>query len=495
MSDSLSNRIRKKIEKAAQDRPEEYVNLLSEEQAENEPGFESDPDTDKEFFSNERLDYEASLDKINDSPRTAEEFTDTADLDQTLQSLNNLMTKLPWKSSKGFIHKIISKIISYGIGTELDAAKQALAETTHILNTLNHKTRIFSAKQESFNSEIAVFGQRIVPVIDEKIRYSSQKHVKLLQEHSNYIKDRMDVFHENTDKRHTEISNWLHNLVKRLDIFEDELKRGIALQHRKLEQILQKRPDVIEMKGIETDGADQKSDNTSGLGDYGYYLFETGGRGSEEFVKMIQQDYVEFFKDVSPVLDIGCGRGEFLELLRDAGIQAMGVDTNSDMVEICKQKNLNVTRQDALKALESYESSALGGIFAGQLIEHIPSDRVLPWLVAAYNALKSGGVLVFETVNTASLYALISHYFKDPTHHLPRHPDTYKFLTEIAGFKNVSIHYRSPVPKEAQLSLPELSEPLSDDLEPLMSGIKSVIDQLNSLIFAPCDIAVHACKQ
>lgn len=511
MSDSLSDRIRKKIKNAATDKTEEYTNLLPEEKNEEaslEPDFEPDPDTDKDYFSEVRRDYETSLDTINDSLKTAEEFADTIDLDHTLQSLNNLMAALPWKPKRGFVRKIMAKIVSLGIGSEMDSFKQALAETTHVLNILNHKTRIFSGKQESFNSELAIFGQRIVPVIDEKNRYSQQKYLKLLQEHSafllehaTFLKDRMDVFHENTDKRQTEISNWLHNLVKRLDSFEDrlglfdnELKRGIALQHRKLEQFLQNTPKIAGAAPGETAGTNHREDNTSGLGDYGYYLFETEGRGPEKFVKMIQQDYIPFFLEASPVLDIGCGRGEFLELLRDAGIQALGIDTNSDMVEICRQKNLDVTRQDALNALESYEPGSLGGIFAGQLIEHIPSEKVLRWLAAAHNALKPGGVLVFETVNTSSLFALVSHYFKDPTHQLPRHPDTYKFLTEIAGFKNVTVHYRSPVPKDAQLSLPELPEPLSDDLNSLISGIKSVIDQLNNLIFAPCDIAVYANK-
>lgn len=480
MNDSLAERIRKKIEEAAKEKTDEYVSLLPRKELP-----EPDPDADRNYFSAERLSYESSLDTLNDSPGAAAEFDDIDELDQALDSLNNILANLARKPEQGLLGKIMAKLVSYGIGPELSAVKQALSDTTQSLNILNHKIRIFAGKQGSFNSEVAVFGQKIVPVIDEKIRYHLQIHAK-------YLKDRMDVFHENTDKRQNEISNWLHNLVKRLDILDSELKRGMALQHRKLEHLLQNRQEIADDKTVGI--GETRQDDSSGLGDYGYYLFETQGRGPEEFVKANQKDYLPFFEGMAPVLDVGCGRGEFLELLREAGIRAMGMDTNSDMVEICRQKKLDVTRRDAMEALAQYGSEQLGGIFAGQLIEHIASDSVLPWLLAAYKALKPGGMLVYETINTASLYALVTHYFKDPTHHLPRHPDTYRYLTGIAGFENVAVHYRSPVPKEMQLSAPVSQEPFSEEMNRLFSGIQKVIDHLNNLIYAPCDIVICARK-
>jgi SAM-dependent methyltransferase len=480
MNDSLTDRIRKKVEEAAKEQTDEFVSLLPRKQIP-----EPDPDTDRKHFSAERRSYESSLDIINDSPGTAAEFTDIGKLDQVLQSLNRTLETLAGKPEQGLLGKIMTKLVSYGIRPELDTIKQALSETTQSLNILNHKIRIFAGKQESFNSEVAVFGQKIVPVIDEKIRYNLQKHAK-------YLKDRMDVFHENTDKRQNEISNWLHNLLKRLDILDSDLKRGLALQHRKLEHLLQNRQETRQGTSVPIGETRQYED--PGLGDYGYYLFETQGRGPEEFVKANQRDYLPFFKDVSPVLDIGCGRGEFLELLREAGIRAMGVDTNSDMVEICRQKELDVICRDAMDALAQYASEQLGGIFAGQVVEHFTPNKVLPWLLAAYQALKPGGILVYETINTASLYALVTHYFKDPTHHLPRHPDTYTYLTGIAGFKNVVLQYRSPVPREIQLSAPVPQESCSDEMTIMYSGIQNVIDQLNSLIYGPCDIVICARK-
>ena len=101
------------------------------------------------------------------------------------------------------------------------------------------------------------------------------------------------------------------------------------------------------------------------------------------------------------------------------------------MVEICRNKNLEVEQGDVLAYLETCPSEEFGGIFSAQVIEHLTVSQVNQWLASALRVLKPGGILIFESVNTASPYAFFNHYTRDPTHQAPLHPETYRFLAEL----------------------------------------------------------------
>src|SRR5207245_4503927 len=107
-----------------------------------------------------------------------------------------------------------------------------------------------------------------------------------------------------------------------------------------------------------------------------YFAFESRMRGSTAKVRERQRVYVDDFRDAAPVLDVGCGRGEFLGLLRDAGIEARGVDADADMVAYARGEGLNVEQVDALSYLESLADGTLGGIFMGQVVEHLPAGML-----------------------------------------------------------------------------------------------------------------------
>ena len=135
--------------------------------------------------------------------------------------------------------------------------------------------------------------------------------------------------------------------------------------------------------------------------DFDYFGFEERFRGSEKDIKERQRVYVEFFQEANQVLDIGCGRGEFLELLKEAGIKAKGVDLDLDMVLYCEEKRLDVVRQDAFTYLESLPDDSLGGLFAAQLVEHFEPSRISELVNLCRRKLQPGGVLIFETPNPA----------------------------------------------------------------------------------------------
>src|SRR5205823_5576958 len=164
-----------------------------------------------------------------------------------------------------------------------------------------------------------------------------------------------------------------------------------------------------------------------------YFAFESKMRGSTADVREKQKPYVDDFRDAAPVLDVGCGRGELLQLLKESGVEARGVDADADMVAYARGEGLQVEQADALAHLDAQPAGSLGGIFAGQVVEHLPPPVLFRLLELAARKLRSGGLLVAETINPLSPLALRS-YFADLTHAQPLVPETLALLARQAGF-------------------------------------------------------------
>ena len=147
----------------------------------------------------------------------------------------------------------------------------------------------------------------------------------------------------------------------------------------------------------------------------------------------------------SDVLDIGCGRGEFLELLAGAGVSARGIDLNHEMAETCRARGLDVTEADAVGYLSALPDGSLGGLFAAQVVEHLQPAYLLAFLELAFHKLRPGGRLVLETLNPACWVAFFESYIRDITHVWPLHPETLQYLVVASGFTSADIEYRSPV--------------------------------------------------
>ena len=142
------------------------------------------------------------------------------------------------------------------------------------------------------------------------------------------------------------------------------------------------------------------------------------------------------------MLDVGCGRGEFLELLGEAGISARGIDLNHEMAEQCRARGLDVTEADAVGYLSTLPDGSLGGIFAAQVVEHLRADYLLQFLELAFHKLRPGGLLVLETLNPACWIAFFESFIRDITHEWPLHPETLKYLVLASGFSRAD----DPVP-------------------------------------------------
>jgi SAM-dependent methyltransferase len=208
-----------------------------------------------------------------------------------------------------------------------------------------------------------------------------------------------------------------------------------------------------------------------------YFAFESRMRGSVEGVRDRQRPYVEDFRNAAPVLDIGCGRGELLMLLRDAGLEARGIDADADMVAYARGEGLDVEQADLVEYLGGLEDGSLGGIFMGQVVEHLPPGTLARALELAAAKLRPGGVLVAETINPLSPIAM-RNYFADLTHAQPLVPETLELLARQAGFSNTEIRF--------------LNEPADRLTEPDDPVIAANVRRLNELLFAPLDYALVA---
>jgi SAM-dependent methyltransferase len=224
-----------------------------------------------------------------------------------------------------------------------------------------------------------------------------------------------------------------------------------------------------------------------------YLLFENRHRGSESEIRSRQRTYLPYFQQIRLVLDIGCGRGEFLELLRDAGIPARGVELNPEMAGLARGKGLEVHLGDGLEYLRGLPDSELGGIFLSQVIEHLGPESLRDLVRTAMLKLAPGGVLLAETVNPQCLTTFSGAFYVDLSHQNPIHPEAARFLWESLGFRRVNILYVSPYPEEMRLR-----EMVRRDDESYEDEIARVLNEniqrLNDLLYGYQDYAVVGYK-
>ena len=194
------------------------------------------------------------------------------------------------------------------------------------------------------------------------------------------------------------------------------------------------------------------------------------------------------------MLDAGCGRGEFLDLLKSRGIRARGLDLNHEMAEGCQARGLDVTEADAVGFLTALPDASLGAIFSAQVVEHLEPGYLLRFLELAFLKLRPGGRLVLETLNPSCRVAFFESYNRDITHVWPLHPDTLKYLVIASGFAKASIEFRSPVPEQDRLQPIAVPAGADSRLADLVEAFNGNVEKLNSRMFTYLDYAVVADK-
>ncbi len=204
---------------------------------------------------------------------------------------------------------------------------------------------------------------------------------------------------------------------------------------------------------------------------FDYGRFAERFRGSEEYVREGQRFYLPYFAGRGEVLDIGCGRGEFLELMREAGIAARGIDLSRESVDLCRYKGLQAEEADLFVYLADLPEASLDGIFSAQVVEHLPPDRLPEMIRLAASRLRRDGVLAIETPNPECLAIFASHFYLDPTHTRPVPHALLTFYMEEYGVGLIEVHGRAP----AIESMPGLAALPAEFREAFFGGLDYAI--------------------
>ncbi|MDX2152946.1 MAG: class I SAM-dependent methyltransferase [Bryobacteraceae bacterium] len=206
---------------------------------------------------------------------------------------------------------------------------------------------------------------------------------------------------------------------------------------------------------------------SAGVPDIDWLHFARRFRGTEEHVRSGQQRYVPVFQSRRHVLDIGCGRGEFLEVMRETGVPARGIDLSEESVVLCRGKGLAAEVADLFDYLSQLPDAGLDGIFCSQVVEHLPPEALPRFLVLAGRKLERNGVIALETPNPECLAIFATHFYIDPTHQRPVPAALLSFYLEEAGFGGIRVERLSP----AIDSMPALAELPASVRETFFGGL------------------------
>ena len=349
-------------------------------------------------------------------------------------------------------------------------------------------------------------------------RYIKRIVEKAVYWYVNPIVVQLHGIHGATTRALHEIADQLKNVNDRLDVIEREnlLGRVKALEGERfderigrLERSWRQRgegggpggPDVV-VPGPAVDGSAATPEvRPRGVGKdhamspdrsrtlsrfhFDYYWFESIHRGDSELIKGRHQPYLEYFTGCENVLDLGCGRGEFLELMKEKGIGGYGIDIESDAVQYCADAGLAARQAEAIEHLSELPDDSLDGIFLSQVAEHLTPSELIEMIGLAHNKMRAGGYIVAETPNPQCLLIFASFYYADLSHVQPIHPETMRFLLLSAGFRDVEIEFTNPVPRNQRLAKvmppPELAG------EEWVEELNDNMNKLNTVLFGYMD--------
>jgi SAM-dependent methyltransferase len=219
-------------------------------------------------------------------------------------------------------------------------------------------------------------------------------------------------------------------------------------------------------------------------------------RGSEEEIRHRLDRYLPDLRGAAPVLDLGCGRGEMLLLLREAGVEAKGVEGDSAIAEAARRRGLGVIEGDVLEVLRDQESESRGAVTAIHLFEHLTPARLAEVLSEIWRVLRPAGLLIAECPNPHTLRVGASLYWQDPTHQRPLLPETLELMLRASGFEVDRRELMHPFPADQMLADDEggtgaVTDP---EISVLAERVDRLRDRLDDILNGPRDFAVWAVK-
>jgi SAM-dependent methyltransferase len=415
----------------------------------------------RERLAGEERAYEEALAALDRLAAFRLPYEESPDLPRRLAELNELWSLAEGPQGGGAIQRL-HRFVWETLLPQLQRQQAFNSTLVQLLNGFLDSSARLQGQARGLAAASVQYAQRLLPTVDARDRLATA-----------LATTRAELVLESFDRRQESLARRVEGLLAlrdRVGALSEEL--------RALRQALagQAPPPQVAAQAARA------------AGDSVYAAFEARFRGSREEIRSRLRDYLPCFSGLAPVADLGCGRGEFLELLREAGVTGLGVDGNAEFVQQCRAGGLDVAQGDLLDFLRGRGDGSLGGVFAAQVAEHLPPPALAALLQESWRALRPGGLLLLETVNPRSVVGLLEVYNRDLTHEKPLHPETLSFLAAAAGFAEVRVELRSPVEADARL------QPVpAEGLPPRAAvALNENLARLNQLLYGPREYALFA---
>ena len=336
--------------------------------------------------------------------------------------------------------------IMQGAAEQQRANELALAQQEQLANDRDAETRSYFDKcTHQLTSEITAVTEKIASLTKEIAVVSAdvaslRKEIAQAGEQNTSLQQAVGQQQLALTQQQTE-NQRLADQLQPLRLRQEKSETELLMQERRLTVLLEEvgRNSPAANKRNLSAVAAVEADH---LLDPLYAAFEDEFRGPTDEVRRRLQVYIPFLHNAgikSDVLDVGCGRGEWLELLKSESIEARGVDHNRVFVERCRHAALNVIQQDALAYLRSLTDGSLSVVTAFHVVEHVPFEMLIKLLDEIVRTLKPGGMIIFETPNPENFMVGSYSFYADPTHRNPIPSKTLQFLLESRGLKTIEV--------------------------------------------------------
>jgi O-antigen chain-terminating methyltransferase len=348
-----------------------------------------------------------------------------------------------------------------------DLAATVDANRLQVIQTAKHAIAEASEAQAAKHDQLRAETQARAGELDSRLGAIMSASETNARATSDQIKQIREVHADLSQYTKTEVANLLTHVR--------QLREELAVQRARL--AVSAEDSSTASKQVEISAPSGEVDRAL---DALYVELEDRFRGNRDEVKQLQAFYTPLVQSAPnpelALVDLGCGRGEWLELLAEAGTRAIGVDTNRVMIDLCRERGFDIVEQDALEYLSGVPDESLRGVTGFHIIEHLSPEKLMLLLDQILRTVRSGGFVAFETPNPDNLFVSGNYFYFDPSHRHPLPSKLVKLLLESRGFQNVEI------------------TPLHPCAEGRFVENDDVSKRLNELFYGPMDYAIVGWK-
>ncbi len=328
--------------------------------------------------------------------------------------------------------RLVARALNWHVREQVVFNRKVVECIDAIIQALNDNNRALCAMAGRYE-------QGLADIVQLRIAWQEKRQESEVQ-FLRSIADLQAATQDTTRRQHADFERALQKAVERMRLDTDHLI------HSELRLIRQRL--AAERVSEAPDRSGGRAEPGSGGSErrmlFDYARFAERFRGPADYVKAGQRIYLADFSGRKNVVDIGCGRGEFLEMMREAGVPARGIDTSSESIALCRQKGLSAETADLFVWLAQQPEGALDGIFCSQVVEHLPPERLPEMIQLAASRLAPGGVIAIETPNPECLAIFATHFYLDPTHTRPIPHPLLVFYLEEFGIGGIEVRRLSP---------------------------------------------------